>query len=273
MANARKVIEAALAARTLGDAQAVQRLVEQSIGARYERPLGDRWNNFGLITSTGSYDHKALEPVTNMQDSVLERFAAASFPRSRLGAVQDAGGSGCASCSAAATDREIADDVTVTLHEAEPPAENYEEADDRLSRSRLRHRRPPPSGNTIFALGSSHKTKSVWQQGAFGLGGASTFRNADAIILVTRRAPEMKPDEDRISCRSRDVAGPRQGADRLLPHDDRVEQPRRRRGAVVGAGIRVSRTSSRARTWPSSHTASRVTTALALATSARSTPS
>jgi hypothetical protein len=52
--------------------------------------------------------------------------------------------------------------------------------------------------NTIFALGSAHKSKAIWQQGAFGIGGATTFRNADAVVLVSRRAPDMRPQEDRI---------------------------------------------------------------------------
>ena len=51
---------------------------------------------------------------------------------------------------------------------------------------------------SIFALGSEHKTKTIWQQGAFGIGGATTFRNADAVVLVSRRAPEMEPAEDVI---------------------------------------------------------------------------
>ena len=38
-----------------------------------------------MITSSGSYDHKALEPVTNMQDALMERLAAAKF--SHLSAV------------------------------------------------------------------------------------------------------------------------------------------------------------------------------------------
>ena len=42
------------------------------------------------------------------------------------------------------------------------------------------------------------RTKTFWQQGAFGIGGATTFRNAEAVVLVSRRAPEMNPDEDVI---------------------------------------------------------------------------
>ena len=58
---------------------------------------------------------------------------------------------------------------------------------------------PAAIPKTIFALGSSHKTASPWHQGAFGIGGASTYRNAQAVVLVTRRASEMRPSDDRIA--------------------------------------------------------------------------
>lgn len=197
MTNAKKIIRAALDARTLGDAKALQRLIETDIGACHERPLGDRWNNFGLITTSGSFDHKALEPVTNMQDALLERLAAARFgdlSRVPYRTPEEA----ARELLAGRGEREVADDVTVTFYEAEPPARTTK----RVSIAYRDHGcgiTPAAVANTIFALGSSHKTKSAWQQGAFGLGGASTFRNADAIILVTRRAPELDPTEDRIS--------------------------------------------------------------------------
>jgi hypothetical protein len=54
MTNAEKIIQAALDARTLADAEAVQRLIEAEIGACHQRPLGDRWNNFGLITTSAA---------------------------------------------------------------------------------------------------------------------------------------------------------------------------------------------------------------------------
>jgi hypothetical protein len=57
---------------------------------------------------------------------------------------------------------------------------------------------PEYVADSIFALGSAHKSKTVWQQGAFGIGGATTFRNAEAVILVSRRAAEMQPDRDVI---------------------------------------------------------------------------
>ncbi len=197
MTAATNIVKAALGARTLEDAEAVQRLIEGSIGGRHQRPLGDRWNNFGLITSSGSFDHKALEPVTNMQDGVLERLAAAKF--GDLSTVPYSTPEQAAGELLAGRDeRDIADDITVTFYEAEPPAGTTK----RITIAYRDHGcgiAPASIGSTIFALGSSHKTKSAWQQGAFGLGGASTYRNADAIVLVTRRAPEMDPSDDRIS--------------------------------------------------------------------------
>ena len=80
--NKKKIIEQALDARTLEEATAVQELIASAIGARHQRPLGDTWNNQGILTGSGaSYDHKALEVVTNMQDAVLEL---AAIPRARL---------------------------------------------------------------------------------------------------------------------------------------------------------------------------------------------
>ena len=75
MNAARKIIEAALSARTLSDAEHVDELLESAIGQRFERPVGDKVNNFGLMTTSGSYDYKLIENVTNMQDALLERAA------------------------------------------------------------------------------------------------------------------------------------------------------------------------------------------------------
>src|SRR4051812_37310605 len=75
----RQIIAAALKASTYDEALAVAALIEAHIGARYQRPVGDRFNNYGLMASSGSYEYKALEPVTNEQDGVLERLAAAKW--------------------------------------------------------------------------------------------------------------------------------------------------------------------------------------------------
>lgn len=194
--NQAAIIQAALEATTDADAIRVSRMIESDIGAAFQRPVGDRWNNYGLMASSGSYDYKAIEPVTNAQDADIERLAVAKF--GDLSKVPHG------SPQKAARDllghlpyREQADRVKVSFRESDPPTRStkrltivYRDAGCGMEASAV--------PQTIFALGSSHKTESAWLQGAFGIGGASTYRNAKAIVLVTRRAPEMKPVDDRI---------------------------------------------------------------------------
>jgi hypothetical protein len=195
MTSGREIIEAALAVRTLADARNVDQMLAAS-GAPCERPIGDRVNNFGLLTTSGSYDFKLIENITNMQDALLERFAMARH--GRLDGVPYA------------TPHEAAEDLLSDLTEAElgrRASVDFYEADAPARRSKRLTAvfrdlgcgiEPSYVARSIFALGSAHKTKTIWEQGAFGVGGATTFRNADAVILVSRRAPEMGPDEDRI---------------------------------------------------------------------------
>lgn len=192
-----KIIEKALAATTHDEAVEVGRLIESHIGARHQRPVGDRYNNYGLMASSGSYEYKALEPVTNQQDAVLERLAAAKFgdlsnvPYKRPDEAAKA-------LLGSFAYQQQGDLVTVLFRESDPPTRSSK----RLTivyRDKGCGMEPAAIPNTIFALGSSHKTGTPWHQGAFGIGGASTYRNARAVVLVTRRAPEMAPREDRIS--------------------------------------------------------------------------
>ena len=59
---------------------------------------------------------------------------------------------------------------------------------------------PESVPETIFGLRSTKK-ELPWQQGAFGIGGRTAYRNARAVVLVTRRAPELlgPGEEDRIA--------------------------------------------------------------------------
>ena len=79
MSTSREIIGAALAARTTNDARGVDQLIASAVGKRWERPVGDRVNNHGLLATSGSYDFKLIENVTNMQDAVIERAAAERF--------------------------------------------------------------------------------------------------------------------------------------------------------------------------------------------------
>lgn len=198
MSELRAIIKAALAARTPAAARSVQDMIEAAIGSRNERPLGDRWNNLGLLSTAGSFDHKALEPVTNMQDAVLERLAAKRY------------GSGVdvplATPLAAAQELTGGEDykvsgkrVRVELHRSAAGESIDKKRITIVYRDEGCGLTPAQIPNTIFALGSSHKTERPWQQGAFGLGGASTYRNAEFVVLVSRRAPEMNPSDDLIT--------------------------------------------------------------------------
>ena len=74
------LVERALAARTIQDADAVQKRIADAIGGRHQRPVGDTCNNQGILTGCGaSYDHKSLEVTTNMQDAILELLAVQQF--------------------------------------------------------------------------------------------------------------------------------------------------------------------------------------------------
>jgi hypothetical protein len=194
---ATQIITKALAASTHQDALEVAALIEASIGARHQRPLGDRVNNYGLLASSGSYEFKALEPVTNMQDSLLERYAAAKF-KDLSKVPYKTPGEAAGALLGAMNYQQQADMATVIFRESNPPTNKskkltivYRDEGCGMTAAQV--------PRTIFALGSSHKTRTPWQQGAFGLGGASTYRNASSVVLVTRRAPEMNPADDCIS--------------------------------------------------------------------------
>lgn len=196
MSEPQEIIEAALNARTFADTTRVDELIATAVGARYERPIGDRVNNFGLLTTSGSYDHKLIENITNMQDALVERAAV-----KRCGSLE---------LVPYGTPHEAADDLfrnvtsadlgrraNVELFEAGEPARKSKRL-TAVFRDLGCGIEPSYVAKSIFALGSAHKTKAMWQQGAFGIGGATTFRNAEAVVLVSRRAPEMNPADDVI---------------------------------------------------------------------------
>ncbi len=196
MSAARKIIEAALAARTLADAEKVDEMLAAAVGHRYERPVGDKVNNFGLMTTSGSYDFKLIENVTNMQDALLERAAVEQYGRLDLVPYRTPREAG-ADLFPELTQAELGRRVSVEFFEADEPARKSKRL-TAVFRDQGCGIEPSYVPQSIFALGSEHKTKTIWQQGAFGIGGATTFRNADAVVLVSRRAPEMEPAEDVI---------------------------------------------------------------------------
>jgi hypothetical protein len=171
-------------------------MIAAAIGATYPRPLGDKPNNGGLIKAAGgSYDHKVIENLTNMQDAVLERAAVGRF--GDLAAVPfDSPHTAAASLFAGMDIRQVADQLTVTFRESDPPAKRTKKLTV-IFRDQGCGMTAAQVPDTIFALGAEHKEGIPWLQGAFGLGGATTFRNARAVILVTRRAPELLASDER----------------------------------------------------------------------------
>jgi hypothetical protein len=196
VSSAREIIEAALGARTVADARRVDELLAAAIGARFERPVGDRVNNHGLLATSGSYDFKLIENVTNMQDAVLERAVAERFGDLRsvpFSTPHDA----ASALLGTYTEADLGSRARIEFYEADEPARTSKRL-TAVFRDTGCGIAPSYVAQSIFALGSAHKEKTFWQQGAFGIGGATTFRNAEAIVLVSRRAPEMNPADDTI---------------------------------------------------------------------------
>lgn len=195
--TATDIIRAALDAGTVSDAQRVQQMIAADIGQRFERPAGDRWNNHGHLSSVGNREHKLLELLTNAQDAILERFARRRFG-SEDAVPYETPHEAASALLGERSWQDVADMVTIELRESDPPTRKTKRltpvvrdlgcgmANDYLSQS-------------LLFLGTIHKDKAHWQQGAFGLGGAQTFRHAHAVIIVTRPHPDTNPDEDLIT--------------------------------------------------------------------------
>ncbi len=199
MPVAAQIVQAALAAATVHDADQVQSLLQEALGGRHQRPLGDKWNNHGLMSTSGSFDLKLIENVTNMQDAVLERYAlsrhgtADQVPYRSPHEAADA-------LFVGLDDRARSRLATVTFRESDPPAGTTKRLTP-VFRDAGCGLGPQAVARTLFGLGGSHKEDALYLQGAFGLGGAMTFRNAGAVVLVTRRHPGLllPGEEDRIT--------------------------------------------------------------------------
>lgn len=195
------IVQAAIEAVTPEQASDLQAMIAMSIGNEYSRPLGDRVNNYGTLASSADYDLKLVEAVTNMQDAVIERLALENY-----GSREDAS-AGLPSSRGAAdellaglSDAQRADLAEVTFHESDPPTSKTHKftAVFRDRGTGIANSQVP---KTIFGLGGSYKENAMYLQGAFGLGGELTYRNADFVVLVTRKAPSLLAagEEDRIT--------------------------------------------------------------------------
>ncbi|RSN37165.1 hypothetical protein DMC61_03650 [Amycolatopsis sp. WAC 04169] len=194
------LIHKALNAKTLVDAEQLQHMLISSLGAEHRRPIGDREANLGLMSQSGSYDLKLIELATNMQDSVLERLALERFStpeRVPYKTPHEAAENLLKDVPA----EERADLARVIFENSDSDGATKTKRLTAIFRDLGSGLTPEQVPTTIFQLGGSLKDDRLWQLGAFGMGGAMTYRNADAVVLVTRRHPHLLPAdcEDRIS--------------------------------------------------------------------------
>lgn len=188
-----EIVRAALGAHTADEAAAVNDMIALTFGGtRDERFVADRAQNLGLLTTPGEPDQKALEPITNMHDSLLELRArqvygdldrvAASTPRE---AVSELLGH--------LDGRGQAELARVDVFEAESPAR-------RTKRVTIAYRdqgcglTPEYIPESIFHAGSAHKDAYPWMSGAFGMGGTTCYPHTQSVVLVTRRHPHLLAD-------------------------------------------------------------------------------
>jgi len=184
-----QIVRLALAARTFDEATEVQCLIEEAVGARHQRPLGNTWNNQGILTGSGaSYDHKALELVTNMQDAVVELLALQRYGTRKAVPFTNPHDA-AATLLAGMTKKEQADLASVCIDKAAGGADKKQVT--LVMRDHGCGITPNDVPQGIFRVGSKHKDGCDWLQGTFGMGGATTYRNAKAVVLVTRRHPAL----------------------------------------------------------------------------------
>lgn len=182
------LVAAALDAATVDDARVVQDLIARSVGRRYKRPVGDKVNNHGLIGSSGSYDLKLIELVTNMQDAVIERLALSRWRSPET--VPYASPHEAAGALLPAQETLGEHPVSVVFRESDRPTSSTKRL-TAVFRDSGCGLRPEHLPTTVFQLGGSYKEDRLYLQGAFGIGGAMTYRNARAVVVVSRRAPEL----------------------------------------------------------------------------------
>lgn len=188
-----EIVAAAITAKTVADAVNVQSMIKVAFGSTNYRPLGVIWSNHGLMASSGSsYDLKMIELVTNMQDSVLERLALRKFGSADAVPYQSPH-EAAESLLAGLDPQEIDGACKVIFEESDGPASKAKRL-TAIFRDHGCGLTPDAIPRTIFRLGGSHKEDALHLQGAFGLGGAMTYRNAGSVVLVTRRDPDLLPE-------------------------------------------------------------------------------
>lgn len=184
------IVRAALHAHTAAEAAQVNDMIQMHVGARHERFVGDTASNLGPLSTPGSYDHKALEPVTNMLDAILERLARERFGDDLSAVPYKTPAAAAKALLGNLTREEQAKLARVDIYESDPPTSHskrvtltYRDQGCGIANAYV--------GESIFRIGSRHKDANLWQQGAFGIGATTTYPNAQAVVLLTRRPSSL----------------------------------------------------------------------------------
>lgn len=160
------------------------------------KALGGKPNNHALVNAISDPGDALVERVTNAQDAVIERDVILtgktdlSSPRQAVAAFYPIIKDGKLENLANTTERRaIANQVRVTLRESG--------ADKRPTVTVFdvgTGQHPSDFEMTLVSLNEQNKRTKLYQQGAYGWGGASSFAFAAYTILISHRQPKLRRD-------------------------------------------------------------------------------
>ena len=158
--SAHRIIEAAIAARSESDAVDLDRMIATEVGSSFYRPIGDKVNNFGLMTTSGR--HQAQRSPRRAH--VIRRPLGCPHPGRRrcgcgsvrrIGAAQDAAARNVPPRreGSASRQREVHDGAT-------RPAGDQDDADGRWQTHGDRSRRPVGRSADGHVSGSERRQRA-----------------------------------------------------------------------------------------------------------------
>ncbi|MBV9471850.1 MAG: hypothetical protein JO206_02695, partial [Solirubrobacterales bacterium] len=196
-----QLIADAISARTIADVDRLEAVLQQRLGGRSVRYLGDRAANWSALS--GAVDSRVVlfERMTNIFDALIEaeaqradffgckdpseaaqRFLGvpAEGPPAMMGGERDA----------------LARRAVMTLHDSDNsrkhPTLGFRDLGIGIS--------PSEAPNTILSLEGSNKLGKTYLHGVYGKGGSVTCRFSDATVLISRKQPDLlrAGEEDRV---------------------------------------------------------------------------
>ena len=184
--SSRNLVKMAMEVATRADFDVLTAALRQA-GASFERPVGDQAGNLSAISASGDPEHFVLELVTNAQDAVLERQAAAirltgeSVPYSprELAAVLGWPGE-------TDTNQSLAQNIQLMFrHSGDKAKPTICIRDAGIGIDPIQVRK------TILSLNQAPKNYASYLQGNYGKGGSTLYRDGSGAVLLGRPSPEL----------------------------------------------------------------------------------